>query len=53
VSENTIRRHTLLLQGVNNELLADEACNKLRSLFNELAKACGVSEKKIEPPLVI
>jgi len=52
VSEATIRCHTLFISGVNNELTSEEAIKSLKTLFPDLAKACGVT-KNIDPPLVI
>lgn len=53
VSERTLRKHSLFISGVNNELSADEVVKFLKMMFPLLAGSCGVSEKHIEPPLVI
>jgi transcription initiation factor IIF auxiliary subunit len=48
-----LRKHSLFISGVNNELSADEVVKFLKSMFPLLAGSCGVSSKHIEPPLVV
>ena len=47
VSENTIRRHTLLVSGVNNELTADEATKQIKLLFPVIAKAADDEKRRL------
>lgn len=53
MNENTIRRHTLLIQGVNNYLSAEEACKGMRKMFENLAYSSGVEKNNFEEPLVV
>ncbi len=53
ISEKTIREHTLLITGVNNELSADDTVKKIRDFFPKFLQACKVDDENIEPPLVV
>lgn len=53
VSENTIRRHTLMISGINNELSTDQANQLIKDLFPLMALTAGVPMKNIDHPLVV
>lgn len=48
VSENTIRRHTLMISGINTELTAEEAISSIKSLFPEIAKAAYDEKRRLD-----
>lgn len=50
VTEQTISKHSILIQGINNELPVEEAIKSLTEFWPVLAEASQVPS---EPPLVI
>lgn len=53
MSESTISRHSILIQGVNNELSSAEVIKHLKEIFPEISKLSGATPKKIAPPLIV
>jgi hypothetical protein len=53
VSENTIRKHTILISGINNELPANVAEKEIRTLWPQICTECGIAAWRVEKPLVV
>jgi len=47
MSENTIRRHTLWISGINTELTAEEVTKKVRELFPIIAKSADDEKRRL------
>jgi len=47
VSENTIRRHTLMISGINTELTAEEVTKSMKDLFPAIAKAADDEKRRL------
>lgn len=47
VSENTIRRHTLMVSGINTELTAEETIKKIKELFPAIASAADNEKRRL------
>ena len=47
VSENTIRRHTLMISGINTELSTEEVTKQIKELFPAIAKSADDEKRRL------